>query len=97
MRPGANQAFARTRQAGQEAKNGIGIAIGPPAYSIDWASDITIIFTDRAMLPEGIAALVAQPGFNKRWALFQPLQPEVAPMVTNKAGVWWPGVISEHG
>ena len=62
MRPRPDQPLARDLKTGQQARYGVGIAVGPPADRIDRALDRGEVFADRAMFPEFVAAkLRAQP------------------------------------
>ena len=96
MRPRADQAQFGTGQACQHAEDGVGIAIGPAADGKDGTVDVVVIFADRTMLPEGIAALVRNPRFDMGWRLFQPFQPDAFPVVAHHVGIGRAAIVGKH-
>src|SRR5690242_12663610 len=58
MCPGADQALARYCQMREQARNGIRIAVGPAADSVNRASECAVVLAYRAVLPIVVSPLV---------------------------------------
>ena len=73
MRPRADQALARHAQSLEQARDGVGIAVGPAADGVDGALDRGVVLAHRAVPPVGVAPLVAQPELEEQRHVLQPL------------------------
>ena len=61
MRPRPDQPAARHRQMLEQARDGVGVAVGPAADREDRALDRGVVLAHRAVPPIGVAPLVPQP------------------------------------
>ncbi len=95
--PGADQPLAGRLQIGEQAEDRIGIAVGPAAHGIDGALDRAPVLADRAMLVEGVAALVPEPLQEPEAGLLQPPQPHLPPSLADHRRVRRRGVDGEDG
>ncbi len=96
VRPGADEALARAREIFAEAEDGATVSVGPARDRIDRHLDRRIILADRAMPPEGVAALMLEPVLKPEPTLLEPLAPEAAPVRTARQRVGWQRVAEEH-
>ena len=96
MCPWANQRLAWTRIALEQARNRIGVAIIPATNHVDRALHRIEVFTDGAVLPEGIPTLVAEPflGIDRR--VFEAIEPHLAPRVADDRRVRRPSICCQH-
>ena len=97
MRPWPDQALLRAGQAGQQARNGIGVAVRPAADGIDGRGDGGIVLADRALLPVVVARAGARSSRGHQRVVLEPLQPHVAPALADHLGVRRLRAEGEHG
>ncbi len=80
MAPGPGDALAiRPVEVLHQPEHRRRIAVGPAADREDGGLQLAVILADRAMPPEGVAALMLQPLRRKRLGDFQPLEPLLLP------------------
>ena len=96
VRPRADQALAGAGQAFQQSRDRVGVAVGPAADRVHRGLDVGVVLAHRALLPVGVAALMAQPVVDERRRFAHPLEPHLAPAVTDDLGIGRPGVPREH-
>ena len=96
MRPGTDEALAGGRQPGQQARDRIGVAVGPAADCVDRRGDGRVVLGHRALLPVVVAGLVADPVRQHQRIVLQAGQPHVAPAVADDLGVGRQGAECEH-
>ena len=90
MGPGADQRLFRSAEMFHQAKDRVGIAVGPAADRIDRALDGVVILTDRAMAPIVVAALVAEPGNQRHLVAGDTREPHLAPRLADHGAVGRP-------
>ena len=83
VRPRADEPLARPGQPLQQARDAVGVAVGPAADGIDRDLDGGVVLAHRAVLPVGVAALVREPGVDPRPVGGEPLLPELAPPLSH--------------
>ena len=84
MRPRPDQALARHVEMFQQARDGVGVAVGPAADGEDRTFDRAEILAHRAVPPVGVAPLVLQPALEEQRHALQPLQPHLAPALADQ-------------
>ena len=84
VRPRPDQALARHVETFQQARDGVGVAIGPAADGEDRTLDRAEILAHRAVPPVGVAPLVLQPALEEQRHVLQPLQPHLAPALADQ-------------
>src|SRR5204862_119517 len=77
--PGADQAFARTAETGEEARDRIRVRVGPTADRVNRAGDRAVVFAHRPVLPVAVATRVADPGLGQELGSLEPLEPHRSP------------------
>ena len=96
VRPGPDQAFAGDVERGEQPEHRVRVAVGPAAHGEHRARDVGVVLADRAVLPVGVATLVAQPLRQPEPAAAQPLVPHLAPPLADDVRVRRAGVVGEH-
>ena len=97
VRPRPDQPLLRAGEAGEQPRDGVGVAVGPAADGIDGAGDVGVVLAHRAVLPERVAALVLQPVVDQQRLVLQPLQPHLAPALADQRRVRRMRLQREHG
>src|SRR5271166_882132 len=88
MCPGSDEALAWHRQVREQARDRIGISIGPAAHRVNRTLDRTVILAHRAVFPISVAPLVPHPRLEEQRQIVQTLQPNRAPSITDQDGIW---------
>ena len=87
MRPRSDQPLARRRQMLEQARDGIGVAVGPAADRIDRTLDRGVVLAHRAVPPIGVAMRMLQPALEEQRQPAQPLEPQRPPAVADQRGI----------
>ena len=95
--PGSDEALAGGREAREQARHRIGIGVGPAAHRVHRDLDVGVVLAHRAVLPEVVAGLVAQPLDDPRAVSLQAGEPHVAPAIADQCRVGGARVVPEHG
>src|SRR5262249_11576654 len=82
--PGPNQSLRRAFQMREHARDRVGVAVSPAADRTDRPRDRAPILADRAVFPYGVAALMLQAVGDQQRLVFQPVQPDLAPLFTKQ-------------
>ena len=100
LRPGVaprpDQPLARPGKALEQPRDRVGVAVVPAADGVDGALDVGVVLAHGALLPVLVAALVPEPLVDERRPLLHPLEPHVAPPVTDDRRIRRAGVPAEH-
>ncbi len=87
MSPRPDQALARNGEPFEEARYGVGVAVGPAADRVHRALDRRVILAHRAVPPIGVAALVPGPDLQEQRHVRQTLQPHRPPALADQRGI----------
>ena len=96
VRPLADQAPARHGEPRHEPRHRVGVRVEPSADGEDRALDRREVLAHRALPPEGIAALVPEPGVEPEATPAEAGEPQLAPAVAHDGGVRRTRVVGEH-
>ena len=96
VRPRPDQPLPRALQAFEQARHGVGIAVGPAADRVDRALDRAVVLAHRAVAPEVVAPLVLQPERREGHQVVDPLLPHLAPALADDLGIGRIGAVAEQ-
>ena len=94
--PRADPRPPRHAQARHQPEGGVRVGVRPSSNRKDRAGDGGEVLAHRAMLPEGVAALVAEPFENPGRAVLEAPEPRLAPIRPDQRRIRRPRVVAEH-
>src|SRR5262249_10507102 len=81
--------LARTAQSGEQPEDGRIVGVYPPADGVNRALDLTVVFVNRAVLPEAVTMLMSDPVADKELEMFEPLEPHGTPSIAHDCRIGW--------
>ena len=81
VRPRADEPLPRRGETGEQARDGVRVAVGEASDRVHRALDRGVVLADRAVLPVGVPPLVGEPVPDVRRRALEAVEPGLAPAV----------------
>ena len=94
--PRTDERLAWTCEPLKQSRDRARVPVRPAADDVDGSRDRAVVLSDGALLPVVVSALVAQPFLGEKRAAFEPLHPDLPPVLANECWVRRPRVEGHH-